>query len=125
MSAPSDRKYTKSHEWVKDEAGQVVVGITQFAVDELTDITYVELPAVGTEVEAGKPFGEIESVKATSELYAPISGKVAAVNEELEDDPGKVNADPWDAGWLIRIDPSDASQLDGLMDAKAYTEQAG
>lgn len=125
MAAPSDRKYTASHEWAKDEDGQVVVGISQFAVDELTDITFVDLPGVGAEVSAGKAFGEIESVKATSELFAPVSGKVSAVNEQLADDPGLINNDPWDAGWLIKVTPSNAAELDNLLDSKAYEEQAG
>ncbi|MCG3181324.1 MAG: Glycine cleavage system H protein [Phycisphaerae bacterium] len=125
MASPSDRRYSKSHEWAKKDNGQVTVGISQFAVDELTDITYVELPAVGAAVRAGKAFGEIESVKATSELFSPISGKIVAVNEQLADDPGLINNDPWEAGWLIRVQPSNATELDALLDSQAYDAQAG
>ncbi len=123
MASPSDRKYTKSHEWAKKENGRVTIGISQFAVDELTDITFVDLPQVGREVKAAQPFGEIESVKATSELFAPVSGKVVAVNEDLANDPGLVNNDPWDSGWLIAIEPSNPSELDGLMDSASYDKQ--
>jgi glycine cleavage system H protein len=125
MASPSDRKYTRSHEWAKQDDGKVVVGLSQFAVDELTDITFVELPSVGSEVKSGDSFGEIESVKATSDLYSPVSGKVAEVNGQLEDDPGLINNDPWEAGWLIKVDPADTAELDNLMDSDAYDQQAG
>jgi glycine cleavage system H protein len=125
MASPSDRKYTRSHEWAKQDDGKVVVGLSQFAVDELTDITFVELPSVGSEVKSGDSFGEIESVKATSDLYSPVSGKVAEVNGQLEDDPGLINNDPWEAGWLIKVDPADTAELDNLMDSAAYDQQAG
>jgi len=125
MLSPADRKYLPSHEWAKKDNGRVTVGLSQFAVDELTDITYVELPAVGKQVTAGQSFGEIESVKATSELIAPVSGKVVAVNEELANNPGLVNNDPWEAGWLIAVQPTNLTELDKLMDGAAYDTQAG
>jgi glycine cleavage system H protein len=120
MAVPTDRRYTQTHEWCKPEGREVVVGITQYAADQLTDITFVQLPAVGTAVEAGKPFGEIESVKSAGDLYAPISGEVTAANKALEKDPGLVNRDPFGAAWMVRIRPSDAAELDALMDAGAY-----
>lgn len=120
MPAPTDRRYADSHEWHKTEGETITIGITRFAVDELTDITYVELPSVGDDVTAGEAFGEIESVKATSELYSGITGKVVAVNDELADNPGLINEDPHDAGWLIKVDPDDAAQLDALYDPEAY-----
>lgn len=123
MPSPADRKYLPSHEWAKTKGNQVVIGLSQFAVDELTDITYVELPAVGRTITAGESFGEIESVKATSELYAPVSGKVVAVNEELADNPGLVNSDPWEAGWLVVVEPSNAADTGKLLDATAYDAQ--
>ncbi len=123
MASPNDRKYLKSHEWAKKENGRVTIGISQFAVDELTDITYVELPQVGKQITAGQAFGEIESVKATSELMAPVSGEVVAVNEELANDPGLINNDPWEAGWLIAVQPSNAAELDALMAAAVYDKQ--
>ena len=123
MPVPNDRKYSQTHEWFKPEGKTVTVGITQFAADELTDITYVELPPVGKPVTAGQPFGEIESVKATSELFAPLSGKVAAINKDLADNPGLINEDPWEAGWLIAIAPSNPTEFDSLMDGAEYDRQ--
>ena len=120
MAVPQDRKYTQTHEWFKVEGNTVTVGISQFAADELTDITYVDLPEVGGEVTAGEDFGEIESVKATSGLFCAVSGKVTAINEELADKPELVNSDPFGQGWMIKIDCSDLSPLDKLMDAAAY-----
>lgn len=120
MSVPGDRKYLASHEWFKAEGDLVVVGITQSAADELTDITYVQLPKVGTKVSAGKPFGEIESVKATSDLYSGVSGEVVAVNDALNSQPGLVNTDPFTGGWMIKIKASAPGELDGLMDSGAY-----
>jgi len=123
MASPNDRKYLKTHEWAKPDDGRVLVGISQFAVDELTDITFVDLPAVGKAVTAGEAFGEIESVKAISSLYAPVSGTIAAVNEVLADEPGLVNNDPWEAGWLIAVTPSNPAELDALMDGPTYDAQ--
>ncbi|MDX1682537.1 MAG: glycine cleavage system protein GcvH [Phycisphaeraceae bacterium] len=126
MASPDDRKYQSSHEWHKPEDdGTVTIGISAFAVEELTDITFVEIEVEpGDELDAGEVFGEIESVKATSELYCGISGEVVAVNDQLDDTPETVNDDPWDAGWMIRVKPADEGALDGLMDASAYDEQA-
>jgi glycine cleavage system H protein len=125
MAAPTDRKYTKSHEWArKIDGGLVEIGVTQHAADQLTDITFVELPAVGDRVSAGTAMGEIESVKSASDLYAPVSGEVAEVNQALADQPGSVNEDPFGAGWMVRVSPSDESELDALLDADAYARIA-
>jgi len=122
MAVPQDRRFAQTHEWFKVEGNVVTVGITQFAADELTDITYVELPEVGSELTAGERFGEIESVKATSDLYSAVSGKVIAVNERLADEPELVNSDPFGEGWMIKIECSDPSPLEKLMDATAYEQ---
>lgn len=120
MGVPNDRKYSKSHEWFKAEGKSVTIGITQFAADELTDITFVQLPAVGKEIKAGSSFGEVESVKATSDLYTAISGKVTAVNAKLSEAPELVNQDPFSGGWMIKVDCSDLGPLSSLMDGPAY-----
>src|SRR5437870_1432305 len=120
---PADRHYTAEHEWIKPEAQHYVVGITAFAQDQLGDIVYVELPKVGDQVEAGKAFGVIESVKTASDLYAPVSGEVVEVNGELIDQPQSVNDDPYDAGWMIKIRAADSSVLDSLLTAEQYSEQ--
>ena len=121
MSAnPADRKYSKTHEWFLVEGDVVTVGITKFAADELTDITFVDLPAVGSTVTAGRPFGEIESVKATSEVFSTVGGEVIEVNVALADEPGLVNSDSFGAGWMIKIRANDLAGLDQLMDATAY-----
>lgn len=117
MNIPATLKYSDEHEWI-DADGKV--GITEYAVEQIGDIVYVELPAVGSSVEAGKPFGVIESVKAVSELFAPVSGKVLAINEALADTPETVASDCYSAGWLVRIEVSDAAQLGRLKDAAAY-----
>src|ERR1700736_371361 len=122
---PTDRRYTTEHEWIKAEGEHFVVGITAFAQDQLGDIVYVELPNVGDHVEAGKPFGVIESVKTASDLYAPVSGEVVEVNAELVDQPQAVNDDPYNKGWIIKIQPADASQVDDLLTAEQYAEQTG
>ena len=116
---PEELKYAKTHEWVKEEDGLCVVGITDYAQDALGDIVFVNLPAVGDEVKAGEAFGDVESVKAVSDVFSPISGKVAAVNEAVLDDPAQVNADCYEA-WLIKVE--DASGLEELLDSKAYAE---
>src|SRR5712672_267590 len=102
MSAPKDRRYLETHEWHKLEGDTVTIGITQFAADELTDITFVDLPKIGTKVEPNKRFGEIESVKATSDLYSGVGGTVTAVNDELKNNPGLVNRDSYEGGWMIK-----------------------
>lgn len=119
----SDRRYTKDHEWAKESGGEVLVGITAYAVDQLGDITLVNLDVkVGETVTAGKAFGTIESVKTLSDLFAPLSGKVVRVNQALETSPEKVNEDCYELGWMVAIEPSDRSELDGLLDHDAYTE---
>jgi glycine cleavage system H protein len=122
---PPDRRYTAEHEWIKSEGETYVVGITAFAQDQLGDIVYVELPKVGDRIESGKPFGVIESVKTASDLYAPVSGEVVAVNNELIDQPQSVNDDPYQKGWMIKIRPENASELERLLSAEQYSEQTG
>ena len=119
MSYPNDLRYTKDHEWVRLEGGDAVVGITHYAQAQLGDVVYVELPAAGTRIKQGEVFGTIESVKAVSELYAPISGEVTAVNETLGGSPESVNKDPHGA-WLIKVKPSDAGELNSLLNSTAY-----
>ena len=122
---PTDRRYTTEHEWIKADGEHYVVGITAFAQDQLGDIVYVELPKVGDHVEAGKQFGVIESVKTASDLYAPVSGEVVEVNSALVDQPQSVNDDPYEAGWMIKIQPQDSSAVDKLLTAEQYSEQTG
>lgn len=122
MSTPKDLVYSKDHEWVKGEDGNYRIGITHFAQSELGDIVFVELPEEGDDITAGEPFGSVESVKTVSELYAPISGKVVAVNEELEDSPEFVNESPYENAWMIVVEPSDASEVDELMSAEEYEQ---
>ncbi len=112
--------YSESHEWVKVEDGVAVIGVSDYAQAEMGDITYVDLPSEGDEVVAGEEFGALESVKASSELYSPVSGTVVAVNEELESAPEKVNEDAY-AAWIIKVRMSDESELSALMDAAAYS----
>jgi glycine cleavage system H protein len=120
---PADRRYTKEHEWARAQGGEVAVGITAFAVEQLGDITLVNLDVkVGDTVEVGKPFGTIESVKTLSDLYAPLSGKVVRINEELAAKPELVNEDCYGKAWMVAIAPADASAIDQLMDAKSYGE---
>lgn len=125
MPIPTDRTYLETHEWHKLDGGHVVVGITQVAVDQLTDITYVSLPKVGTKVSANARFGEIESVKATSDLYSGVDGEVVAVNETLAADPGTINRDPYEAGWIMKVKPTDPAQVGKLLSAKDYEAKAG
>jgi glycine cleavage system H protein len=122
---PADRRYTTEHEWIKSEGEHYVVGITAFAQDQLGDIVYVELPKVGDQIEAGKAFGVIESVKTASDLYAPVSGEVVEVNADLVEQPQNVNDDPYDRGWMLKIRASDAGEIDGLLTAEQYSEQTG
>jgi glycine cleavage system H protein len=119
---PKNVRYTKEHEWARRDGAGVVVGVTAHAQEALGDVVYVELPKVGDTVTAGSPFGVVESTKAVSELFAPISGKVTRVNAALSDEPATINSDPYGAGWIVEIEPSDPAQLDGLMDADAYGE---
>jgi len=125
MAIPTDRKYLKSHEWHKVEVDVVSIGITQFAADELTDVTYVALPKIGTVLTANTRFGEIESVKATSDLYTGVSGEVVEINDALNHNPATVNTDPFIEGWMIRVKPSKSAELDALLDATAYAAQTG
>ena len=122
MAVPTDRKYSKSHEWCKLDGAVAVAGLTQYAADQLTDITFVELPAPGTAVTAGEPFGEIESVKSAGDLYAPVTGEIIEANEALADNPGLINEDPFEAGWILRIKPSDPAQMDDLLTPEAYEQ---
>ena len=125
MSYPKELKYTKEHEWAKAEDGKVRMGITDFAQKELGDIVYVELPEVGREVKQGEAFITVESVKAASDVYAPISGKVVEVNGELEQHPEYVNQDPYGKGWMALLEMSDPSELDKLLSAEEYEQLIG
>lgn len=119
----NELKYVASHEWIRDEGdGTVTIGITDHAQDLLGDVVFVELPEVGTDVAAGDDAGVVESVKAASDVYVPVSGEIVEVNDLLEDSPELVNSDPYGDGWFFRIKLSDASELDDLLDAEAYGE---
>lgn len=120
MNIPIDRKYSESHEWFINEGDIVTIGISQFAADELTDITYVELPQVGAAFKVGDAFGEVESVKATSEIFTAVAGKVLEVNKSLKEHPEQINDDAFDEGWLIKLKADSLEPLAGLMDAKEY-----
>ncbi len=122
MDFPVDLRYTEQHEWVRREGDRVRVGITDFAQDALGDVVYVDVPEVGTEVKAGEPFGEVESTKSVSDIYAPVSGRVVDRNGNLSDAPETVNVDPYGEGWMVVIEPSDQSQMESLLDASAYQE---
>ena len=117
MDLPAHLKYTREHEWAKRDGGEVTVGITAHAQEELGDIVFLELPEEGSPVSQGKTFGVVESVKAVSDLYSPVSGKVAALNEDLLDTPELVNGEPYGGAWMIKVELSDTAELDGLMDA--------
>lgn len=119
---PDDVRYTHDHEWAKQEDDNVKVGITDYAQDQLGDIVFVELPEVGQSFDKGEEFGTLESVKAVSELYMPISGEVVAINEALADEPELVNKEPYQDGWMIAIRPGDASEFESLKDKSAYLE---
>ena len=125
MSVPTDRRYLQSHEWHKLDGDTVTIGITQFAADELTDVTYVSLPKVGDKVFANQRFGEIESVKATSDLYSGVSGTVSAVNGELTSNPGLVNTDPFNGGWMIKVKASNPGEVNNLLSSDDYLTKAG
>ena len=117
---PADFRYTKEHEWIKVIGGTATVGITDYAQHELGDVVFVELPKVGAKLQAGQPFGTVESVKAVSEIYSPVSGDVTEVNPSLAGTPEQINQDPHGAAWLIKLKLADQKQVDALMDAKAY-----
>jgi len=119
---PENLRYTAEHEWVAPGDGPVRVGITDFAQDALGDIVYVQLPEPGTDVAAGDAFGEVESTKSVSEIYAPVSGRVTARNEALVDSPDLINTDPYGEGWLVELDPSDPAALSDLLDADGYAK---
>ena len=120
LNFPEDVRYSSDHEWAKAEGDKVKIGITDYAQDQLGDIVYVELPEVGATFAKGDEFGTVESVKAVSEIYMPIGGEILAVNTALEDSSEVVNSDPYSEGWMIEVKPSDPSELDSLMDKKAY-----
>ncbi len=120
---PSDRKYLSSHEWARKTDSRIAVGITAHAAEELGELVFIDLPAVGSEVTAGESFGEIESVKAVSELNAPVSGKVVEVNSDLEGALDAVGTSPYEEGWMISIEPNDPSEFDNLLDASDYQSQ--
>ena len=120
MEYPDDVRYTREHEWARVEGNVVRVGITDFAQDALGDVVYVDLPEAGTEVRSGEPFGEVESTKSVSDVYAPVTGRIVERNEALADSPERVNEDPYGDGWMIAIEPSDPSELEALLDAARY-----
>jgi len=122
VTTPEDRKYTEEHEWLAGEAKTVRVGITDYAQQQLGDVVFVELPEVGRTVNAGDPVGEVESTKSVSEIFAPITGEVTAVNTALDETPELINSDPYGDGWILELTIADPGQLDGLLDAKAYQE---
>jgi glycine cleavage system H protein len=116
----SELRFTKDHEWVRREGDTVVIGITDYAQEQLGDVVYVELPELGRQVEQGKEAAVVESAKAASEVYAPVSGEIVAVNEVIAGDPGKVNADPMGEGWFVKLRLADPAQFDALLDEAAY-----
>ena len=122
---PEDCQYTKEHEWVRLEDGIAVVGITDYAQDHLGDVVFIELPDVGTEVKQFEPFGVIDSVKASSELYTPLSGEVEAVNDALTEQPELVNQEPYGEGWMIKVRPADLAEMGQLLDADGYEQLLG
>jgi glycine cleavage system H protein len=123
MSYPDDLRYSKEHEWVRVEGGRATIGITSFAADELGDIVFVELPEIGAELRQFATFGVVESVKAVSDLFSPVSGRVLEVNEALRDAPELVNGDAYGDGWMLRVELADDGELAQLMDSAAYAEQ--
>ena len=120
---PADRVYSESHEWHKLEANTLTLGLTQFAVDQLTDVTFVEMKGAGTKFSPGDSIGEVESVKTTSDIYCAVPGEVVEVNKAVADDPSLINSDPYGKGWLVKIRVSDPAGLKNLMDAAAYSKQ--
>lgn len=122
MDFPDDLKYTEEHEWVSLEENIATIGISDFAQSQLGDVVFVELPEIGDELEAGKPFGVVESVKAVSDLYAPLSGEVIEINEELNDSPELINTSAYEDGWIVKLRLSNPEEVDELLDADAYEE---
>ena len=122
MEYPKELRYNKQHEWAKIENGIATIGITDYAQSELGDVVFVELPDAGSEVKSGETFGVVESVKSVSDLYSPVSGKVIEINAELEAEPETVNSSPFEKGWMIKVECSDESELDKLMDGEQYAE---
>ena len=120
MAIPGDLRYTKEHEWVRLDGDEATIGITEFAADQLGDVVFVELPAVGASLEQFATFGVVESVKAVSDLYAPVSGEVTGANDELTGTPELVNSDAYGQGWMLKVRLADPSQVDALLDAAAY-----
>ena len=120
MDIPSDLKYTKEHEWLRIDGNTATVGITDYAQGELGDVVFVELPAAGTEVELMKPFGTIEAVKAVSDIFSPVTGKIVEINELLENDPMVVNRDPYGDGWMVKVEMTDTGELGQLLSADDY-----
>ena len=125
MDFPEDLKYSNEHEWVKVDGGTVIIGITAHAQDELGDVVYVEAPEVGSSVDASGTFGVVESVKAVSDLYAPVSGKVIEVNSRLEEEPELINTDPYNEAWIIKVEMTDSSELDALLTSEEYSSYVG
>ena len=125
MSIPNELKYTSDHEWVKIEGSDFVIGITDHAQDSLGDVTFVELPDIGSRFEDKAVFGVVESVKAASDLYMPVTGEVIEVNDSLNDSPENVNSDPYGNGWMIKIRPDQADSIGSLLDADAYSKEIG
>ena len=125
MTFPADCRYTKDHEWVRMDGDLAVVGVTDYAQQELGDIVFVELEPVGTELDAEAPFGTVEAVKTVSELFAPVAGTVEAINDALDGAPETVNADPYGGGWMVKIRPSDPAAVDALMSAEEYQHLIG
>jgi glycine cleavage system H protein len=123
MAYPDDLSYSKEHEWVRQEGSRATIGITSFAADELGDIVFVELPELGATLSQFGTFGVVESVKAVSDLYSPVSGEVVEVNEALRDSPELMNTDPFGEGWIARVEMADRSELDGLLDADGYAAE--
>ncbi len=123
MASPADRRYLNTHEWHKPQGDLVLIGVSRFAVEELTDITFLDVRAKA--VKAGQSFGEIESVKATSDLYSGIDGEIVEVNQAVIDDPSIINGDPFEKGWIIKVKPTNAGQLDSLLSASDYDKLHG
>jgi glycine cleavage system H protein len=122
VTFPDELRYTTEHEWAREQGGLVTVGITGYATEQLGDVVFVELPAVGRKLEAGKPFGVVEAVKTVSDLYAPIAGEVVEVNATLGDDPAAVNREPYGTGWMVRIKPSDPASVAKLLSSADYAK---
>jgi len=126
MNVPQELKYSQDHEWVRVEGNTAYIGITDYAQDQLGDIVYVDISAQeGDEVASGEAFGSVEAVKTVSDLFMPVSGKLIEINEDLNSEPEKINSDPYGTGWIIKIELSNASELDALLDAAAYQEITG